>query len=354
MDAREAGMKPYLKIALGALAAFALFVFLNNTSWLAPIPETKPLLLAHRGMAQTFSHAGLGRDDCTATLMDPPTHSYLENSIASMAESFRLGADIAEIDIHPTTDGQFAVFHDWTLDCRTDGHGVTREHSLAQLKTLDIGYGYSADGGKTFPFRGKGVGQMPSLDEVLAAFPDKGLLINVKGNSTAEGEQLAARLAKLPPERRKLLMVYGSGGRPTAAMRARLPDVRAMDKVQLKDCALRYIALGWSGYMPRICRNTIIVVPINYTRLLWGWPNRFLARMQAAGSPVFVAGPYQRGEEIGGVNTQEQFDRLPRDYRGGIWTDEIEVIGPLVRTKTSQRSDGLAFHFPNPLLSNLP
>jgi glycerophosphoryl diester phosphodiesterase len=334
---RERAMKSYFKLALGALGAFALFVFLNNTSWLAPAPEGKPLLLAHRGVAQTYSHAGLGRDDCTATRMDLPTHPYLENTVASLAESFRLGADIAEIDIHPTTDGQFAVFHDWTLDCRTDGHGVTREHSLAQLKQLDIGYGYSADGGKTFPFRGKGVGLMPSLDEVLAAFPDKGLLINVKGNTAREGDQLAARLAKLPPERRQLLVVYSSGARATAAMRARLPDVRAMDKAQLKNCALRYIALGWSGYVPESCRNTIVVVPVNYAWLAWGWPNRFLARMQAAGSLVFVAGPYQRGEEIGGVNTQEQFDRLPREYRGSIWTDEIEVIAPLVKAKLGEK-----------------
>jgi glycerophosphoryl diester phosphodiesterase len=330
-------MTLYVKLGLGALLAFALFVVLNNASWLAPMPEGKPRLLAHRGVAQTFSHAGLGRDDCTATRMDPPKHPYLENTIASLAESFRLGADIAEIDIHPTTDGQFAVFHDWTLDCRTDGHGVTREHAMAELKKLDIGYGYTADGGKTFPFRGKGVGSMPSLDEVLAAFPDKGLLINVKGNTTREGDQLAARMAKLPPERRKLLMIYGSAGRPTAAMRARLPDVAAMDKAQLKTCALRYIALGWSGYMPRSCRHTIIVVPINYSWLLWGWPNRFLARMQAAGSPVFVAGPYHRGEEIGGVNTQEQLGRLPRDYRGGIWTDEIEVVAPLVKAKLGEK-----------------
>ncbi|MEA2953680.1 MAG: glycerophosphoryl diester phosphodiesterase [Alphaproteobacteria bacterium] len=334
-------MKLYFKFALGALLGLALFAFLNNTSWLAPIPETKPLLLAHRGMAQTFSHAGLGRNDCTATLMDPPTHPYLENTIASMAESFRLGADIAEIDIHPTTEGQFVVFHDWTLDCRTDGHGVTREHSLAELKRVDIGYGYTADGGKTFPFRDKGVGQMPSLDEVFAAFPDKGLLINVKGNSTAEGEQLAARLAKLPPERRKLLMIYGSAGRPTAAMRTRLPDVRAMDKPQLKNCAMRYAALGWSGYVPRSCRNTIIVVPINYTWLIWGWPNRFLARMQAAGSLVFVAGPYHSNEEVGGINTEEQFRALPQDYRGGIWTDEIEVIAPLLRGPVSARNNNV-------------
>ncbi|MFG3757139.1 glycerophosphodiester phosphodiesterase family protein, partial [Klebsiella pneumoniae] len=75
--------------------------------------------------------------------MRPPTHPYLENTIASLQAAFAAGADIAEVDVHPTTDGQFAVFHDWTLDCRTNGSGVTREHAMAELRTLDIGYGYT-------------------------------------------------------------------------------------------------------------------------------------------------------------------------------------------------------------------
>ena len=91
-----------------------------------------------------------------------------------MRAGFAAGADIVELDVHPTTDGEFAVFHDWTLDCRTDGQGVTREHSMAYLKKLDIGHGYTADGGKTFPFRGKGIGLMPTLAEVLEAFPQRG------------------------------------------------------------------------------------------------------------------------------------------------------------------------------------
>ena len=113
-----------------------------------------------------------------------------------------------EFDVHPTTDGRFVVFHDWTLDCRTNGKGVTREHDLAALKALDIGYGYTADGGKTFPFRGKGIGLMPTLDEVLARFPDRRFLINIKSDDVSEGERLAAAvgsmgrrvLAMRPPE----------------------------------------------------------------------------------------------------------------------------------------------------------
>src|ERR1051325_1820655 len=185
-----------------AIAALAAAIYLTNTNLLARHHDGQAVLLAHRGIAQRFDERDLKNDTCTAARMLPPTHEYLENTIDSMRAGFAAGADIVELDIHPTTDGEFAVFHDWTLDCRTDGHGVTREHSMAYLKKLDIGYGYTADGGKTFPFRGKGIGLMPTLAEVLEAFPQKRLLINVKSRDASEGEKLAAVLNKLPVERR--------------------------------------------------------------------------------------------------------------------------------------------------------
>src|SRR5690606_32829727 len=120
------------------------------------------------------------------------------NTLPSMAAAFAAGADVVELDVHPTTDGRLAVMHDWTLDCRTEGAGETRSHDLAYLKTLDVGYGYTADGGMTFPLRGKGVGMMPELEEVLAAFPDRRFLINYKSNEEREGDMLAAVLAARP------------------------------------------------------------------------------------------------------------------------------------------------------------
>lgn len=144
-----------LKFATAAMIAVAASLYINNTSLLAPHRDGKPVLLAHRGMAQRFDERDLKSDTCTAARMLRTTHDYLENTLRSMRASFEDGADVVELDVHPTTDGEFAVFHDWTLDCRTDGHGVTREQSMARLKTLDVGYGYTADGGKTFPFRGK-------------------------------------------------------------------------------------------------------------------------------------------------------------------------------------------------------
>src|SRR5262245_55389811 len=178
-----------------------------------------------------------------------------------MRAAFDAGADVVELDIHPTTDGHFAIIHDWTLDCRTDGTGPTRQHTLAELKALDIGHGYTADGGKTYPFRGKGVGQMPSLDEVLATFPGKRLLIDLKSNEPADGAKLADCLARLPPGQLAGIMAYG-GDRPVDALRERLPAIKTISRVRLQRCLLSYMALGWTGHVPETCRGGLILLPI--------------------------------------------------------------------------------------------
>jgi glycerophosphoryl diester phosphodiesterase len=144
--------KKKLKYAAAAIAMLAAAIYLNNTNLLAGHHDGQPVLLAHRGMAQRYDERELKNDTCTAARMLPPTHEYLENTIESMRAGFAAGADIVELDVHPTTDGEFAVFHDWTLDCRTDGQGVTREHSMAYLKKLDIGHVIRPMVARPFPF----------------------------------------------------------------------------------------------------------------------------------------------------------------------------------------------------------
>lgn len=329
--------KPWRALAL-ALPVFIAFVFINNTTLLATGGEDRPTLLAHRGISQQFDRTDLRNDTCTATRILPPTHEFLENTIPSMRASFAAGADVVELDIHPTTDGHFAIFHDWTLDCRTDGHGVTREHSMAQLKRLDIGYGYTADGGMTFPFRGKGVGQMPSLDEVLATFPGQRFLINIKSNDPAEGHRLASFLRSLPAEQAAHLMVYG-GDRPIATLKSDLPAVPAMSRESLKTCLISYIGYGWTGLVPKACRNSVILVPINVAPWLWGWPGRFLTRMRDAGSHVFVIGPYHGGAFSAGIDTSQDVGRLPPGYSGGVMTNEIEAIAPLLKEPSARKAE---------------
>jgi glycerophosphoryl diester phosphodiesterase len=310
----------------------ALLVWSFNSSLIASAPEGDAKLMAHRGAHQTFGREDVENDTCTATLIDPPSHDHLENTIAGMQAAFAAGADVVEIDLHLTPDGKFAVFHDWTLDCRTDGKGVTEETDSATLKMLDIGYGYTADGGKTFPFRGRGVGQMPMLEEIFAANPAGKLLINFKSRRPEEGEALAALVKANPAWQGKIFGVYG-GAEPTDAALAALPGLKGYTGTSAKTCLLRYLGTGWIGYVPEACRNTIVPVPSNYAFLLWGWPNRFLTRMQAAGSDVVLLGPYGSGAGTAGIDTAEQMEDVPADYSGFVWTNRILEVGPAIKAR---------------------
>lgn len=319
-------------LAAGVVAAaLGITAFVQNTSLLAPAISARPILLAHRGLAQTYPATGVTNTTCTASRIDPPEHPYLENTIASMEAAFAAGADIVEFDVHPTTDGHFAVFHDWTLDCRTDGSGVTREKTLAELKALDIGHGYTADGGKTYPFRGRGLGLMPTLDEVLAHFPERRFLIHIKSNEAREGEALAERLLRLPSSQLGRLMAYG-GAAPIDALRTRVPSLLTMSNAAEKRCLLHYLAMGWAGLVPTSCERQLILLPSNYAPWLWGWPARFSARMQAAGSKVIVAGALVSGDASSGIDRADQFEALKRPIPG-IWTNRIDRIAPLVRAE---------------------
>jgi glycerophosphoryl diester phosphodiesterase len=256
-----------------------------------------------------------------------------------MRASFAAGATALELDVHPTTDGEFAVFHDWTLGCRTNGDGVTRDRSMAYLKTLDVGHGYTADGGKTYPFRGKGTGLMPTLREVLSTFPDRRFLINIKSNDPHEADQLIDYLARhrFPTDHR--LWVYAAD-RPIARLRARAPQALLMSKRIGKACATNYLAWGWSGHVPAACRNGVIGVPVNLRRLYWGWPNRFLARMREANVEVLLMGPIggevaQASGTSGATGIAEVADlvAVPDGFSGMILTDDVERIGPAVRRR---------------------
>lgn len=322
------------KIFLAGIVALAAGIWLNNSSWLWSRPAGVPQVLAHRGLSQDFDRTGLGPDTCTASRMLPPRHAYLENTIASMEAAFALGADALELDVHPTTDGSFAVFHDWTLNCRTDGKGETRSHSMAELKTLDIGYGYTADGGKTYPFRGKGVGMMPSLDEVMSHFPGRRFNINVKSNDPVEGKALAAWLARLTASEREHLSVYG-GDKPIAAIKAALPDMHTLSRASLMQCLARYAALGWSGYVPEACRRGTLLIPVNVAKWMWGWPDRFLDRMQDADTHVYLLGPYSGGVFSEGLDDPQLIRQLPDGYSGGISTDALDLVMPLIKERSA-------------------
>ena len=103
-----------------------------------------------------------------------------ENTMAAFHLAVdRFKTDMLEIDVHTTSDGELVVLHDDELDRTTDMKGLVTEHTWSEVSTADAGYHFTGDGGKTYPFRGKGV-RIPRLQEVLEAFPHQLFNVEVK------------------------------------------------------------------------------------------------------------------------------------------------------------------------------
>jgi glycerophosphoryl diester phosphodiesterase len=121
----------------------------------------RPLLFGHRGASR---HAP-------------------ENTLEAFDLAARQGANVLEMDVHMTADGEVVVLHDAELARTTDGHGEVSTHTFAQLCALDAGARF-VDPNGTRSFVGRGC-KIPRLIDVLRAFPKLGHNIEVKQGKPA-------------------------------------------------------------------------------------------------------------------------------------------------------------------------
>ena len=303
-----------------------VLIWLNNTNIFYSKKENYKVV-AHRGLAQTFDVSMVEWDTNTAEIIYEPEHPYLENTIPSMQAAFDLGADMVELDIRLTKDNKLAVFHDFTLEYRTDGTGEVKDYTMAELKTLDIGYGYTADNGQTYPFRGKGIGLMPELGEVFTAFPDKELLIHVKDSDIKTYEVLwNDYLSTMTNERLAQITVYGDNT-GIDFLREQSPTLRLLSMSMMKSALLKYELIGFTGYIPKELHNMELHIPQKYAKFLWSWPNKFVKRMESVNTRVvLVAGDGKWSE---GFDTVESLQLIPKGYSGYIWTNRIDKISKI-------------------------
>ena len=103
-----------------------------------------------------------------------------ENTMLAFQRAVEIGVDALEMDVHLTRDEQLIVAHDDTA-ARTCAAGYAwREIDLAAARRLDAGWGFvAADGSR--PFAGKGV-CVPTFEEVLDAFPNMRINVDLKGD----------------------------------------------------------------------------------------------------------------------------------------------------------------------------
>ncbi len=132
---------------------------MNSTGWHRPFfkaAENKPEVIAHRGGARQWPG----------------------ETLFAFEQALALGVDVIEMDVHSTKDDVLVLMHNPTVDETTEGSGPVHGFKFEDLRKLDAGYRWTADG-KTFPFRGQGI-RVPTLEEILERFPGQRMNIEIK------------------------------------------------------------------------------------------------------------------------------------------------------------------------------
>jgi glycerophosphoryl diester phosphodiesterase len=107
-----------------------------------------------------------------------------ENTLEAFRQGVALGVDALELDVRTTVDGQVVVIHDPTVDRTTDRSGAVGGFTLAEIQRLDAGARFSRDAGRSTPWAGRDI-RIPTLDDVLGAFAETPLLIEIKSPDAA-------------------------------------------------------------------------------------------------------------------------------------------------------------------------
>jgi len=124
--------------------------------------------------------------------------------------------------VRRTADDAIVCLHDANVERTTDGSGRVESFRLEELQRLDAGYRWSADGGQSFPFRGRGI-RVPALGEVLARFPGARMLIEMKDGDPAFAQSLCALIRGSGMAEKALVASFHADS--LAAFRADCPEV---------------------------------------------------------------------------------------------------------------------------------
>jgi hypothetical protein len=263
-------------IILGVTALFFGFS-LFQASWIAPTPGGAPLLLAARG-----AEPSRGSDGCASG----PSAS----DVGALAMAVGNEADA----LHVATEmvgGQLMVGRQYESKCAGD---KARAHG--------------------------------SIGEAAYALSKPQLLWRVKG-----ADQAQALLAGLPAAKDKDTQGLIGDKSAIEAFRKARPNGWAFSVAEARACASDYRTSGLWGALPASCQQGTMLLTVDelgYT--LWGWPNRFLARTNAAGLKVMIAESVE-GDVIKGLSEVDRYGDIADSFNGYIWIEDIAELGPALK-----------------------
>jgi glycerophosphoryl diester phosphodiesterase len=263
---------------------------------------SRPLVFAHRG----------------GSALAP------ENTVAAFDNGLALGADGLELDVHLSSDGVVVVHHDARLERTTDGTGLLKARTTAELERLDAGYRFGEAEG--CPWKGKGL-VIPKLSEVLRRYPSIPLIIELK-EDTAELARAVVRQV-LAADAAGRVCLGSFGRRAIRTVRAIAPELlTSASRPEVRRALLR----TWFRLPLQRAEYDTYLVPKTASGLRVVSP-RFVRFAHAAGRPVHVWT----------VDTPQEIRRLLDWGVAGVISDRpdeaVATVDAWVRERRSRQRD---------------
>lgn len=267
-----------------------------------PWPERRVLVMAHGGGEH-----------------EAPTDTLFAQKLARAA-----GANVLELDVRRTGDGVLIMTHDETADRVTDGTGRWIDMTIDAVKHLDNAHDFRCTtncgryGSDPYPLRGIATELRPpppgfspndfrvaTIREVLEAFPDALLSLEIKGSSPAD-VPTAVALADLLREfgRTDDVLIASFDEGLISAFKARAPEIHTTP-------ALREAADFYFNRIPPQ-GHVAFQIPPDYFGLTVSSP-QFTADAHALGLAVYVFLDDP-------IETEAMYERLLVDGVDGIIT----------------------------------
>jgi glycerophosphoryl diester phosphodiesterase len=265
-----------------------------------------------------YAHQGGAREAPSSTLF-------------AMRAAVSAGAHALELDVHATADGRLVVCHDPTVDRTTNGTGAIAAMTLVEVQDLDNAYwfvpgqvvspGHPPD---AYVHRGRAPAdpefRIPALEEVLEAFPDVFLNLDIKQTAPAVAPY-EARLAEvlLGHGRGEDVIVGSFWDAAIEAFTALAPEISTT--AGLMATAAFYQAVREGGPPPPTLHHALQVPPEYEGMTIVDEP--FVARAHEHGLAVHVWT----------VDEPVEMERLVDLGVDGIMTDVPSVLADVLRRR---------------------
>lgn len=248
-----------------------------------------------------------------------------ENTHVAFARALQQGAAIIESDLHVTRDGVPVLLHQRELHATTQGEGWVEDHSFAQLSELDAGFRFTADGGRTFPFRGCGL-RVPGLEEAFKAFPGVRFNLELKVDEPDLIESTVALVSRAGRE--ALTLLTAESDTIMSRLRAHLRQVALPVALGSSRGEVQQFLLSASGEGPPPAGAMALQIPVDYEGTLLI-------------TPALVRHAHAHGVAVHAftINDTAEMERLLEMGVDGIVTDFPARLSSLIEQRRRRRSE---------------